>query len=302
MLFRWGTARLVLVGLVSVGGCKIASPDFDGESSYTGTSDSDSDSDSAGTSTASGTSTSGGTTTSTAASDAGSDSASATGTTSGTTGDTGIESDGVSSSGTSTTGCVEVELYPDEDGDMYGDMTVAPILGCPQDGYAEVAGDCDDDNSAINPDAEEVCNGVDDDCDGLLDEYSQLNPDECSTCKVREWGGHLYWICPGPVTWDIARENCTTLGADLTIVGDNDENGFLFQNMLGSNLWIGARDVSPNPVDYTWVDGSALVWNKWTGPNPDQNDGCAQMASVDDGFWRDRLCGETYGFACETLP
>lgn len=37
------------------------------------------------------------------------------------------------------------------------------------DGYAEVAGDCDDSNSAINPAAIEVCDSVDNDCDGLTD-------------------------------------------------------------------------------------------------------------------------------------
>jgi hypothetical protein len=301
MLFRWGTARLALAGLVSVGGCKLASPDFDGESSYT---DATSDSDSGSTTTASGTSTSGGTTTTstTTASDAGSDSASATGTTSGTTGDTETESDGVSSSGSSTTGCVEVELYPDVDGDDFGDVNGAPIFGCPQDGYVEVGGDCDDGNSAINPNADELCNGVDDDCDGLTDEYSQGNSGMCESCNVHEWGGHAYWFCPGPMSWESARTVCQQFGADLTIVDEDPENMFLFNNMAGTNQWIGARDTSPGMFDYTWVDGSALGFNAWTGPNPDEDNGCAQMASGDDGGWRDRGCGDNYAFACESLP
>ena len=38
------------------------------------------------------------------------------------------------------------------------------------DGYTENQGDCDDDDEAILPGAEDVCNDIDDDCDDQLDE------------------------------------------------------------------------------------------------------------------------------------
>ena len=41
------------------------------------------------------------------------------------------------------------------------------------DGYTENQGDCDDTNPDINPDATEICNGIDDDCDG---ETGELDP------------------------------------------------------------------------------------------------------------------------------
>ncbi len=62
----------------------------------------------------------------------------------------------------------EFLLYPDDDGDGYGDES-APVDSCTEDlpGYSERGGDCDDDEPAVNPGETEICNdGLDNDCDG----------------------------------------------------------------------------------------------------------------------------------------
>ncbi|HJN77877.1 MAG TPA: MopE-related protein [Myxococcota bacterium] len=64
---------------------------------------------------------------------------------------------------------VTTTFYEDGDGDGYGSSASAESCELPT-GYAEVDGDCDDYDSAVNPDAAESCNGVDDDCDGDTDE------------------------------------------------------------------------------------------------------------------------------------
>ena len=68
-------------------------------------------------------------------------------------------------------GLTFVTYYADADGDTYGATSgsVSTCNGAPL-GFVAIAGDCDDANPAINPGAAEVCNGIDDDCDGSTDE------------------------------------------------------------------------------------------------------------------------------------
>ncbi|MBK9646101.1 MAG: FG-GAP repeat protein [Deltaproteobacteria bacterium] len=63
--------------------------------------------------------------------------------------------------------------YLDNDGDGYGDDTAPTYVGCnPPSGYVMVGGDCDDTDEAISPGALELCatSGIDDDCDGAVEE------------------------------------------------------------------------------------------------------------------------------------
>ncbi len=60
--------------------------------------------------------------------------------------------------------------FADADGDGYGDPE-APVEDCAQPtGTAASGTDCDDDDAAIHPAGIEVCDGVDNDCDGGVDE------------------------------------------------------------------------------------------------------------------------------------
>ncbi len=63
-----------------------------------------------------------------------------------------------------------VTWYIDYDGDGYGSAEYT-TESCEQpSGYVSDTDDCDDTDEDINPDAEEVCNDLDDDCDGDVDE------------------------------------------------------------------------------------------------------------------------------------
>ncbi len=66
--------------------------------------------------------------------------------------------------------------YPDGDLDGYGADSPSLAACDPPQGYVDRAGDCDDGDATVNPDAAEACNDVDDDCDGQTDEEPTSDP------------------------------------------------------------------------------------------------------------------------------
>lgn len=65
---------------------------------------------------------------------------------------------------------VQITFYGDADGDLYGDLD-SPGRACfVPEGFTLDSTDCDDTVAAIHPNATEICNTVDDDCDTLIDE------------------------------------------------------------------------------------------------------------------------------------
>lgn len=64
---------------------------------------------------------------------------------------------------------VLLEWFLDEDGDGFGSDYM--IEACnPTGDYVEITGDCDDDNPDAYPENEEVCDEIDNNCDGEIDE------------------------------------------------------------------------------------------------------------------------------------
>ncbi len=88
----------------------------------------------------------------------------------------------------------EFPFYIDQDHDGYGDADATPIYPCeepdePTDAekaegvasYSPTNGDCNDANPYVHPGAEELCNGVDEDCDDEADDADSLG--ENSGCR-----------------------------------------------------------------------------------------------------------------------
>ncbi len=121
--------------------------------------------------------------------------------------------------------------YADTDADFYGDElnTVSTCDGAPS-GYIADYTDCNDAIAAINPGAAEICNGIDDNCDGNTDDdliTAIITPSGpttfCSgsdvTLNANTGAGYIYqWNKNGtPVPGATAASYTTTKAADYTV-------------------------------------------------------------------------------------
>jgi len=109
-----------------------------------------------------------------------------------------------------TTPCAH-RWYPDLDTDGYGAAMGAVVACAAPPLHRRRAGDCDDGDPRIHPGADELCNGVDDDCDGGVDEDY---PQERSTWYLDEdgdgWGrdGDQLRSCDQPGGYSAEPGDC----------------------------------------------------------------------------------------------
>ncbi|MEL6561544.1 MAG: MopE-related protein, partial [Bacteroidota bacterium] len=139
--------------------------------------------------------------------------------------------------------CQPTTYYLDNDGDGIGGSTT--ILSCFQEaGLVLITGDCDDTNPLIHPGASELCNGVDDNCNGLGDEPYL---DACNQCKT---------IADSTFTPKIANLNTVICTGDSIILSLDLPIGAP-QNFVWSSGEI-AHSISVSPADTTFYSVSNI--------------------------------------------
>ncbi len=76
------------------------------------------------------------------------------------------------------------QYYRDADGDGFGNAAVNAASCFQPSGYVLNSSDCNDNLPSINPSSPEICNSIDDNCDGLIDNGAPTLTDinNCGTC------------------------------------------------------------------------------------------------------------------------
>ena len=156
----------------------------------------------------------------------------------------------------------------------------------------------------------EACNGVDDNCNGVVDEGANCG------CKWAQIGptGHAYQFCgtqgeggPGKMKWLHARNYCNARGYRLVSLTSASEHGNVALQAEAfkpnKNWWLGLSDKA-SEGNFTWETGEPYgSFTAWGGPNPnnDGNEDCAELKTKGVHRWNDTECGSKKRFICESF-
>ena len=101
--------------------------------------------------------------------------------------------------------------FADTDGDGHGDPELSIVACAAPRGYVGTDDDCDDLRVTSNPDETELCNGIDDDCDGQVDEDDARDASTWFQDLDGDGFGHPEHArnaCRAPVGWVETAGDC----------------------------------------------------------------------------------------------
>jgi CotH kinase protein/Lectin C-type domain/Putative metal-binding motif len=161
--------------------------------------------------------------------------------------------------------------------------------------------DCDDNNPNVYPGAQEQCNFIDDDCNGILDDQPQ-----CPKCKiVPDVNGGNYAYCVEPNSWFGAELDCQAQGGHLVSIHNLEEFQTISTEaeMLGiADFWIGFNDRAVENK-FAWSDGTPADFELWNPGEPNDygaGEDCTQVYAG-NGTWNDLDCDAGLLYVCK-LP
>ena len=151
------------------------------------------------------------------------------------------------------TGDAPQDFYQDSDSDGYGNAAVSLQACIAPNGYVADDSDCDDSDGGVSPAATETCNGIDDDCDGVVDEDCNPCSNGAPIASITE--GSLPDFCQGLATLTANDDNpipplsyawSSGLGSSQTVTVHS--NGTYSVTVTNGN---GCEDIASITVDVT---------------------------------------------------
>ena len=158
--------------------------------------------------------------------------------------------------------------------------------------------DCADLDATVNPDATEVCNATDDDCDGAVDESA------CG-CDASDYGDRTRLFCTAATDWADAQTECAAMGYHLADLDDAGDDAAVFaetQAVAAGNWWIGLQDRDIEST-FSWDGGSDSPYTNWRSGEPNDfgaDEDCTWYASAGSGAWNDKSCAASAYYVCQT--
>ena len=137
--------------------------------------------------------------------------------------------------------------YEDADGDGHGDASVSTAACVRPEGTSRRSDDCDDSSSAVSPSVAEVCDGVDNDCDGQVDFDGWIPGDYADLAQVMEDAPDGAHICLPAGTY--AAGGAILDGRSLTLEGEG--SGVTTLDAQGSRLFETASGASLSLIGFT---------------------------------------------------
>ena len=166
------------------------------------------------------------------------------------------------------------------------------------DGYAACA-DRDDGRDDVHPGAAEVCDGRDNDQDGVIDDGLDDGSGACDACVYHGMDDRQFLFCREPATFEQAEARCQAAGGHLGYPDDTGSTYLVWFHAwpVLEPWWLGATDAAE---EGRWVDMEGTPLRPpWGGGEP--SGGAAENCAAWDGTsfsWTAEACGDRNPSIC----
>lgn len=158
---------------------------------------------------------------------------------------------------------VKTTFFLDEDDDGFGIASSTTTSCSAPSGYVATNTDCNDTNPTVNPDAAETCNGIDDNCDTIVD--GMLGQNICANAMIELAYFKAFTFTMGSPTDEVGRgsdetQHTVTLSHNF-YMGVTEVTQWQFVALMGYNPSQNVDECGSGcPVQYlSWYEAAAFA-------------------------------------------